>query len=524
MLEQADVEAAAEEYVRILEICRSPEVESALRRCRPAAPPRATATVTGETVTVTWSPSPARAGEITYRVVRHVGDGARVGEGVTLGDGLTALTVLDTAAPAGVALTYAVWTLRGDEPSSSPRTTATIAVLRAVRNLELLPGEQVVEAQWDLPDGATGVRVTRHIDGRPAESPRRVGGGRLRDTDVRVGVTYEYIVESEYRLADGVVQHGPAATARVRPQEPPQPVRDLTSAVEDETLVLAWTAPTRGEVEVRVLDAAPPVRPGQVVGAAAASRLGLPARSVGAAGPGRLRMAVPADGRRHWLLPLTVVDGIAAVGVAVEYDSRLPAVTDLHADQLGNQVQLRWRWPPRVSEVLILTRSGEPPTGPGDPHATRRRLTHAIYHRTGVTVAAAGADLWIGVCVTAFTDGAPVHGPMVTVSASVPRELSYEIQRVSGFRNRHLRRLVVDLDGTTDLGAVCVVARSRLPPLSRDEGVELKSFDAPERGAPTAGGVFELRGRDRPLFLRAFPADGAPVVLVPAHPTQLRID
>ena len=522
-LERTDPEAAAVEYVQVLQRCRDPEVESALRRCRPAEPARTAATVGGDSVTVEWAPTTARAGEITYRVVRHVAGGGP-GDGATVGAGLTGITVVDTAAPAGVALTYSVWTLRNDEPSPGACTTRPVAVLRPVRNLELVPGEDVVEVRWELPDGATGARVTRRQDGADAGRPRRVQGTHLRDTDVRTGITYEYVVESEYRLADGTTGHGRAVTDRIRPQRPPQPVRDLATAVEADALVLTWTAPERGEVEVRVLDAAPDVRPGAAVGTTERARLGRAARVVGARRDGHLRTALPEDGRRHWLLPLTVVDGMAVAGVAVEYDSRLPAVSELRADQLGNRVQLRWTWPPRVSEVLVVSRAGTPPAGPDDPAATRKRLTHALYQRSGATVAAVGTEQWIGVCVTAFTEGVPVYGPMVTVSASVPPELSYEIQRVSGFRNRRLRRLVVSADGARTPPAVRVVARVRLPPLSPDDGVELAAFPAPPPGTTTFGGEFPLTERGRPLFLRAFPADGDAVVLVPANPAQLRID
>lgn len=522
-LEGTDVEAAAEEYVRAGQRCRDPEVVSALRRCRPAEPARASASVSGDTVTVGWVPSTARAGDITYRVVRHVAGGG-AGDGATLGTGLTGLTVIDSAAPAGVAVTYSVWTVRNDEASQVPRTTQPVAVLRSARNLELLPGENVVEVRWDLPEAASAARVTRRTDGEPSGTQRRIDGSSVRDTDVRMGVTYEYVVESEYRLAGGSVGHGPPVAGRIRPQELPQPVRDLASVVEDDSILLSWTAPPRGEVEVRVLDAAPDVRPGQVVRSAAAGRLGSRVRAIGAAHEGQLRMVLPTDGRRHWLLPLTVADGVAVVGVAVEYDSRLPAVTELRADQLGNQVQLRWCWPPRVSEVLVLSRADVPPTGPDDANAVRRRLTHALYQRSGAIVAATGANHWIGVCVTAFTDGAPVYGPMATVSASVPRELTYEIQRVGGFRKRHLRRLVVTADGAGAVGGVRVVARPRIPPLTPQDGVELASFPAPATGMTTLTGEFSLTERGRPLFLRAFPADADGVVLVPIHPMQLRID
>jgi len=523
-LEDTDAETAAEIYVRAAQRCRDPEADSAVRRCRPREPGQVVATVNGDSVHVEWTPSNARVGDISYRVVRRV-DGGGPGDGGIVQTGVSGLSVTDGAAPAGVPVSYAVWTLRNDQPSAAASASASVAVLRAVQNLELVSGEKWVEVRWELPEGAAGVRVVRRADGSPDTETSRHDGGSFRDTGVRTGVIYEYRVESEYRLRDGSQGHGAPVIGRIRPQEPPQPVRDLTLAVTEDSILLSWSPPPRGEVRVRGLDTAPDVRPGQLVAVAVAERLGVRLRPTEPPQDGRLRMALPTDGRRHWLLPLTVIDGLAVVGNPVEYDSRLPAITDLRAERLGGQIRLTWCWPPRVSEVLVIGRAGVPPTGPDDPSATPKRLTHASYQRAGCHLVTSGGDHWVGVCVTAFTDGAPVHGPMVTAGVSAPGEAGYEIRRVGGFRNRHRRRLLVSAP-TGALPGVRVIARTRIPPLHPDDGVEVARFPAPGTGETSLSGEFALTVPGRPLFLRAFPLDGAggDVVLVPTNPTQLRID
>ena len=116
---------------------------------------------------------------------------------------------------------------------------------------------------------------------------------------------------------------------------------------------------------------------------------------------------------------------------------------------------------------------------------------------------------------------------MVTVSATVPRELTYEIQRVSGFRNRHLRRLVVTGDGKSGFGAVRVVARVPAARRSRrDDGVELAAFpraaNRMRRRWPVEFRV--TRTRSPAASCGPSPPRATATVLVPAHPTQLRID
>lgn len=529
MLESQDVEAAAELYVHAARLCHDRDTESALRRCRPAQPPRAVARVDGEQVHIEWEPSTARIGDITYRVIRQV-RGRAAGDGAVIATSTPSLAVTDPAAPSGVPVSYAVSTLRNDEPSVRPTTTAPVVVLRAVQDLELLPGDRVVELRWRLPAGATGARVQRSDDDSTRRSTETVttsrhDGGGFQDTTVRTGVTYRYQVEAEYRLPDGGVRHATGVVGTVRPQEPPQPVRDLALQMSEDSVVLSWTPPPRGEVQLRVLDAAPDVRPEALLALSAAQRLGGPLRALGPSEPGTLRTAVPADGRRHWLLPLTTVDNVAVVGHPVEYDSRLPVITDLRAERLGSQVRLTWRWPPRAVEVRVSTKEGGPPAGPDDSGATSWRVTHAKYAQVGCHTPVTGGDCWFGVCVTAFTEGVPVFGPMATVRMNTPLEARYEITRVGRLRYRDHRHLSVT-SGSGQLPAVQVVARVKLPPLEPGDGVEVARFPAPGSGATSLTGEFVLPTNERPLYLRVFPLNGAPgrIVLVPTNPAQLRID
>lgn len=520
-IERTDVEAAAELYVQALQRCRDPEVDAALKRCRPAAPATVTATANGGNVRVEWKPSTARVGNINYLVVRHVEGGGR-GDGAVVGDGISELSVTDMSPPGGVVVRYAVWTLRNDEQSAASRLSGDVSVLHPVDDLELLPGEKWIEVRWQLPKGASGARVTRgNVGAAPVVT--HSAGASYRDSDVQTGITYEYTVESEYRLTGGSVGYGAPISNQIRRQDPPQPVRDVTVTVDGDSMVLTWTSPPRGDVHLRDLGSAPQVSLGQVISAAGVERIGQRLRSVEPQRDGRLRVPLPTDGRRHWMLPLTVVDGFAVVGSPVEYDSRLPSVSDLRVVRLGPQLQVTWRWPERVSEVLILSRTKVPPVGPDDPDATRRHLTHAAYQRSGCHLPATGGEQWVGVCVNAYVDSVPMHGPMVSAGATSPSEVGYEVQKISGFRNKRRRRLVVAARAGGTLGGVRVVARARIPPLNPEDGIELARFAAPV-GETSMSAEFDVTAAGRPLFIRAFPTDENGPVLVPTNPAQLRID
>ena len=177
-LEGGDPEAAAELYSTVLRSCADPAAEDGLRRCRPAPPRSARSVVDGTVVRVEWEASAAR------RRRHHVR--GRPGRRDTDGRDTSDLAVVDASAPSGMPLTYTVTTLRDALPGGTV-TTQPVVVLRPVTDLELVPGDGVVEIRWTLPDGAHGVRVTRAEDGGPACEITGNATRSLRDAAVRTG-------------------------------------------------------------------------------------------------------------------------------------------------------------------------------------------------------------------------------------------------------------------------------------------------------------------------------------------------
>ena len=94
-----------------------------LRDLPPPAPPAATAVVSGHAVIVRWEPSPARAGRLRYLVRRGEGRApASPGNGDAVEAPPDGQQAIDTEAPPGSVLRYAVFASRGGATwSSRPR-------------------------------------------------------------------------------------------------------------------------------------------------------------------------------------------------------------------------------------------------------------------------------------------------------------------------------------------------------------------------------------------------------------------
>ena len=508
--EATDPEAAAARYLAVLRTAQEPAAETGLARCHPPAPDGASAQVEGDRVRVEWGPAPVRAGSATYRVTRRVDEGPRAGRELVEETAQTG--VVDADPPGGVPVRYEVTTVRAGAASVGAGATPAVVVLPAVRDLAADPGDDEVRLSWTLPEGAVGVRLRRQHDTARVELP--AGTTTAHDPTAHSGEHYVYTVEAAYDVG-GERRHATPAVVAARPQAPPDAVGDL-SVVEDAdgtSAVATWTAPAAGAVELRVTHRPPP-QAGTLLRADA--RLGEPATLLGR-DPAGVRVELPTDGRRRWVVPVTVAGNLAAVGRAVEHDRRLPAVTGLRAVRQGDEVRLTWEWPPRAGEARVLSRAGHRVTGPTDPQAGVVRITRARYERSGCRLPVEpGAEAWFAVCVTAYDAGEEVHGPITQMSVATPAVVSYAI--VPAGRDR--RRL--DVTGPSPLPAVQVRVRAKLPPLTPDDGVAVLTLPPPDPDATTMSAPFDLIP-GRQLHLRAFSLR-AGVELRPEDPRQLRVE
>lgn len=534
-LESGDPEAALSEYQQIASFSDEQEFEQALQRCRPAAPSGVRASVTAGQgrVVVAWSPSTARVGDITYRVLRGVGAAPSLAAGVPVGGDVSDTELADTDPPAGARVFYSVFTLRNGRPADVAATTSTaIVVTPDVSGLTLRGDEQAVEGTWRLPAGAVGAQVTRSTAGG---APRRVAGGPtgFRDDGPAPDVAYMYRVRAEYRTADGAVllSDGVEATGGTRAR--PQPVREFVAGLEGSELTVSWQPPARGSVEVRLFERRPEVREGDIVSALSVQRTGSGLTLDGAAGVGELRAVLPSAGRQYWLVPFTVLDDLAIAGRPHRLDSRLPPVRGLTARRLGGDVvRLTWHWPGQAPEVLVGWKPGGAPTSPRDAEATFRRFTKSSYLQDGADVSLPFGEHTFLVCATAYLGGRQVYGPETVVREGVRRRARYDVRRVGRrFAGRGSGRtfcLVVEsLDGTAP-PAVQLVARASMAPLDAADGEPVVTTRPADDGDAVVTTEFDLdrfRGGRRPLILRAFPADGSigSVELVPANPRNLEI-
>jgi hypothetical protein len=510
-LERKDPEAAAQRYLDVLRSVNDEEARSGLDRCPPAPGTALTAVCVADGVLVTWNPSPARAGRITYRVVRTTGrPPIGADDGSTVADGTTSTRLVDPDPPIGAEVHYGVVTQRDGRPAGEIAVSAPLRLLGEVRSAALVADPDAIRGRWRAPPGAAGVEVTRSRGGRRQGVPDVTTTG-FRDPDAETGVEHEYTVRVLYPGPGGKRLHSDGVVLRGRREPLPCAVSSFTvRQEEDGSLVLTWSPPPTGAVEIRMTETAPATADPVVRVEDLEVRTVLDVRS-GSPAAGRVRVALPGRVRTCWLVPVTVLGPLAAPGAAVRVDRALPGVRQLRAENLGRVVRLSWEWPAEVHEVLLLHRPGSPPTGADDAAATRRLVTRSAYDSDGVRIENVNADHWFAVVPTTAERGRRSYGAIQTARAAGRREATYSIRRRSRFAR--LDRVVdVTWDHPDPLPELQIVVRDNLRPRRPGDG---RTIAVVEAGPAPRRVELQLPSDVGRPFLNVFSADPS-VVVVPA--------
>jgi hypothetical protein len=511
--EPKDPESAAQRYLEVLRSMNDEEARNGLDRCPPAPCTAVTVARVPDGVLVTWQPSPARAGRITYRVVRTTGRSPIGAEdGSTVRDGTAVCRVLDPDPPTGAEVHYGVVTQRDRRAADAIAVAAPLRLLGEVSSATLVADPEAIRGRWQPARGAVGVEVTRDHGGRQRRV-RDVSPSGFRDPDAETGVDHEYTIRALYPGPSGERLRSDGIVLRGRREPLPQPVSGFAvRQEEDGTLLLTWSPPPEGRVEIRMTESAPTAADGVVPAEDVEVKTVLDVRS-GSPATGRVRVAPPGRIRSCWLVPVTLFGPMAALGAAVRVDRALPCVRHLDADHLGRVVRLTWEWPDEVHEVQLLHRTAAAPTGAEDDLATRRLVTRAAYDSDGVRVedVDTDGDHWFAIVPTALEQGRRSYGPMQTVRVVGRREATYSIRRKSRF-GRLDRVVDVTWDRPDPLPEMQIVVRDNLRPRRPEDGRTIARVHAGP--APRSVGLTLPADVARP-FLNVFSADPS-VVVIPA--------
>jgi len=497
-VESEDPKAARGLYDKALAIAADlDEARQGLRRLPPDPPSSLIAQFDVDRVKLRWSPpAPDGLGPIQFRVVRK-----RQGVPEQPNDGaVVAQTAESEAEDRGVrpgeSVGYAVYTSRGDVFSNRAATAGPVAILPEVIGLRAVSRSGEIAMSWTLPDHATGVRVVRKRENRPAhdrdgEVLRALPTGII-DRGLLDDQAYHYAVFALYQSPDGAELRskgvGVIAVPHAPVEAPPSP--SLTPGLDGQVRV-SWRPPVRGTIRV-IRTARPlPLDPGDRLPAAAS--VGWGGDWLDPSGPDHADDPSPPPIGVCYYTPVLELAGELTIGFPSKY-SRVAHPSHLRAVRAGNsgKVHLRWRWSPQGTESIVVAKSGEPPTHPDDPQAIVSSVSDDEYSRLGYYALMLPTDRpgpWhLAVFSVATVQGERVVSPGLDPSSRtvVPGPhpevtVSYTLRR-PGFPGRNWSLTFrTDPAGAT-IPPTALVAHPRTVPLSADDGEIIVRFPAATDG------------------------------------------
>jgi hypothetical protein len=336
----------------------------------PPAPRTADARIDGQSVLVTWEPSPARVGRVRYRVVRSQARApVSAADGTVVITGTEARSAADPQAPAGAELRYSVFADRGGEVYSPPADAAPFVFVPDVTDVAVTERETSLTVSWRSHPGTDGIRVVRWEqpsgqepdqpwDGEDAAAvPASLAG--FTDRGLRTGTEYRYRIRAAYRAPDGHRRLSAGIVVPGTPMREPDAVTDLTAETPGADtpttgaapVVLRWTPPRHGQARLVRAGHRPPwqvgfrVRPedGGLTDVAGEPADDQDGRAV-------LRAALPFG--LHYVTALTEAGPFMVAGNTVEIRLVEP-VHDARATRMHDTVQLGWAWPEDATDVTV---------------------------------------------------------------------------------------------------------------------------------------------------------------------------
>src|SRR5439155_22854602 len=139
--------------------------------------------------------------------------------------------------------------------------------------------------------------------------------------------------------------------------EQPAPVLDLRLTREINGIGLVWSDTLRGTVRIHRVPGTPKAVAGHLISEAELAVLGIPLMNTSAA---EAFDPSPPNNIAYYV-PVTFIGDLAAVGSWRKYVP-LPDVQGLVAEDFGDYIQLRWRWPDSCVTAAVAWQSETYPT------------------------------------------------------------------------------------------------------------------------------------------------------------------
>ncbi len=491
-----------------------PEAKQALETCPPDPPSRLRVEVRDWALGLDWLP-PAADGsaQVVFRILRkRRGAPEHYADGETLAETDSPFFEDRTAEP-GEQYAYIVVSRVGGLESSTAAISSPIWYLPPVQNLRVESRDGEVELAWEIPEKATGAKVVRKI-GAPPTGPgdgESLPNDKHRATDRGLGkeLVYHYAVYAQYRIGEGVARTSKPVFASTKAVERVVVLDDLSAErTRDGRVRLAWTPPLSGVVKILASSSPTPVVPASLLDDATTSALA--GRWIDDCAGGQTFDIPPPVWSTCYYTPFVSRSGRWTAGkMAIISTIEDPKELCMSRINSTNRLLLRWQWPDRLVQCMVVAAPGEGPANLGAKDSFRFDVHKEDYDRTGsciVTIPPAEGAWRIRVFGVHphgssfdLSPGVDLTAEVVLTSTLAEVAVRYRIKKHWLPGKKWTLELETDPPGST-VPPTVLVAHSRTTPISVDDGAVVARFPTAsdgakfpiERRADLASGGFRL--------------------------------
>lgn len=319
----------------------------------PIAPPKMlSAAVQGAGIRLQWAPVMSKF-QLSYRLVRKIGGiptHAKDGQVIT---NTAQVSFIDNSVEAGIPYYYAVFTLRNEKVSEQSTCSTPLIIVTEVKELVALPADGSISLAWEAPKHAQAIEVWFS----EGAIPRGRGDGNLLSSVRPNGavhssllneVMYGYLVIAVFKDTHGRELLSKGKCIQAKATSPPQPVQQLTVHKSKQLLEFSWE---QGANKVEIFASSSPFvhQFGEIL---PYSQLGNLGTSLTILENGRATYRMPHHGVQFFL-PVSIKGQIAVLGQQT-HALHLEEVGDLEGSMEGENLRVKWTFPPQVKRVELL--------------------------------------------------------------------------------------------------------------------------------------------------------------------------
>lgn len=491
------------------------EAADGMAKFPPEPPGKVEAVPSSHSMSLQWDKSSSK-GTISYRIVKKTGsppinalDGENLGE--------TPQTLFhDTEAEPGRLFYYGIYSIRGQVYSTSGVIAGPVILTADIKDLCITPGDSVINLNWKTPANVNRIEVTIKPGGPPTS--RRDGqlleGGRtdgVTAAGLANGQIYGFLISSVFKNEKAGDIYSAGITCQCRPTAPPDPVKDISATKKGNEMVVTWTSPQKGNVQLYYSRQPFSISPGEIISTSRLSTLGM---SIPVQSPGRVRVPIKFQGSVYFL-PVTVDGGLAVVG-SPGMTTSIDDVSHLKGYINSGRLYLEWEWPAGAQQVVILYNNTGFSKSPDDNIAVKKVFSRNQYLRNSAFIihSIEAKDYYFTVFVAASRgekEEKPLYstGREYLIANSGHMELYYDIRLEKNFigKTRAAELRLFTRDNSFKMPEAVLVKKRQNLPLRKTDGIPILDIQPMEIFATPA--VIKIPSKEigKGAYVKLFFAD-----------------